>query len=626
MTRLEPAGEPSMEEILASIRRIIAEDPPGSRPAESAAPAAPASRARDTARDAARDTAVVPRFEPQFDAEDIADRDFAGFDGPAAASRLEEPAAPARQQPSFGLPPFAAREAASTASAPASRPAPFDIDAQLADVLGAVRAPAATPQPSQTSAAQPVPSTAVSVQAAIDSLTAPRQEPVARAAPRPGFTVSRDGYIPEPPADTAAPPAPAADPFEFTLGPSPFARTDAMPAADAGPRSAAARDLGAIIPAKHRLGDNVAAGTGTSEASASATLAIEPEAPRAAAPDAVRAQPQPDFGRLSLSPDQNTTAAPVAPPKTAVTGYVIEEPVAVSVPQAVREAASAFVAAPSPAPLTQEAAAPVAAIKSPDLVSDRAPEMLSTASPATPAAAAPASAEAAIAVLERIANPRAEVQEPGVASAASIAAETSQTASTQQSEPVAGTPPAQQTITQEPVAGAPADAAPAVAEPAAPAVAAEPIAPIVSAPQTALEAVMTRAPEPAAHDEPEAPVAASAAMQTPAEIVIEDEKPEIESAPAQSTASGAPAPDAPTSPAPAASAVALRDAHTLHATDNEPASHAMATARTMEDTVAELLRPMLKNWLAENMPKIVERALRKELDDRNRSEHKTAAE
>ena len=48
--------------------------------------------------------------------------------------------------------------------------------------------------------------------------------------------------------------------------------------------------------------------------------------------------------------------------------------------------------------------------------------------------------------------------------------------------------------------------------------------------------------------------------------------------------------------------------------------------RTMEDTVAELLRPMLRSWLAENMPKIVERALRKEFDDGIQSEHKTAAE
>ena len=48
--------------------------------------------------------------------------------------------------------------------------------------------------------------------------------------------------------------------------------------------------------------------------------------------------------------------------------------------------------------------------------------------------------------------------------------------------------------------------------------------------------------------------------------------------------------------------------------------------RSMEDTVADLLRPMLKTWLADNMPKIVERALRREMSERNLSEHKTAAE
>jgi cell pole-organizing protein PopZ len=51
-----------------------------------------------------------------------------------------------------------------------------------------------------------------------------------------------------------------------------------------------------------------------------------------------------------------------------------------------------------------------------------------------------------------------------------------------------------------------------------------------------------------------------------------------------------------------------------------------AAQRSMEDTVADLLRPMLKSWLAENMPKIVERALRRESSERLLSEHKTAAE
>jgi cell pole-organizing protein PopZ len=36
----------------------------------------------------------------------------------------------------------------------------------------------------------------------------------------------------------------------------------------------------------------------------------------------------------------------------------------------------------------------------------------------------------------------------------------------------------------------------------------------------------------------------------------------------------------------------------------------------MEDAVADLFRPLLKTWLAENMPKIVERALRREMSER----------
>ncbi|WP_143111389.1 DUF2497 domain-containing protein [Hyphomicrobium facile] len=38
--------------------------------------------------------------------------------------------------------------------------------------------------------------------------------------------------------------------------------------------------------------------------------------------------------------------------------------------------------------------------------------------------------------------------------------------------------------------------------------------------------------------------------------------------------------------------------------------------RPMEDAVADLLRPLLKTWLAENMPKILERALRREMSER----------
>jgi cell pole-organizing protein PopZ len=43
-----------------------------------------------------------------------------------------------------------------------------------------------------------------------------------------------------------------------------------------------------------------------------------------------------------------------------------------------------------------------------------------------------------------------------------------------------------------------------------------------------------------------------------------------------------------------------------------PASNPLAGLRTLEDTVADLLRPMLREWLDANMPRIVEKALRVE--------------
>jgi len=38
-----------------------------------------------------------------------------------------------------------------------------------------------------------------------------------------------------------------------------------------------------------------------------------------------------------------------------------------------------------------------------------------------------------------------------------------------------------------------------------------------------------------------------------------------------------------------------------------------APVRTLEDAVADMLRPMLQQWVAENMPRIIERALRTEV-------------
>ena len=44
-----------------------------------------------------------------------------------------------------------------------------------------------------------------------------------------------------------------------------------------------------------------------------------------------------------------------------------------------------------------------------------------------------------------------------------------------------------------------------------------------------------------------------------------------------------------------------------------PSAAPAAGVQTLEDTVARLLRPMLRQWLDDNMPRIVEKAFKEEL-------------
>lgn len=57
-----------------------------------------------------------------------------------------------------------------------------------------------------------------------------------------------------------------------------------------------------------------------------------------------------------------------------------------------------------------------------------------------------------------------------------------------------------------------------------------------------------------------------------------------------------------------------RGTKSVVATDTTPGALAMGGAvRTLEDTVVDLLRPMIRQWLDDNMPRMVEKALRIEL-------------
>ncbi|MFN0217471.1 MAG: DUF2497 domain-containing protein [Hyphomicrobium sp.] len=206
MTRLDASGDPSMEEILASIRRIIAEEPPGSRavapqarPAPQPAPAAAASTDRaPITRDAsamgssAVKSDLLARFDPS-----------SGFDsGRRTEPTLSSPQRPLTSAQSF---PAAAQDGATErrdvrARSPDPAAPAVSVEAQLSDLLDGGELLDSSGQDEKD--ASPAPTSARSS--------------------RPGFTVSRDGFVPSEPSESDA-----ADPFDFDLGPSPFSKRPA---------------------------------------------------------------------------------------------------------------------------------------------------------------------------------------------------------------------------------------------------------------------------------------------------------------------------------------------------------------------------------------------------------------
>ncbi len=46
------------------------------------------------------------------------------------------------------------------------------------------------------------------------------------------------------------------------------------------------------------------------------------------------------------------------------------------------------------------------------------------------------------------------------------------------------------------------------------------------------------------------------------------------------------------------------------------------SVRTLEDAVADMLKPLLQQWLADNMPRIIEKALRVEAASAVKKGHK----
>ena len=571
MTRLDPVGEPSMEEILASIRRIIAEDPPGSRPEPETKPPAPAGATGDapakpafgplSVRDATPEAAsgdsglasqtreTIPESRP-FLAEFFSHRP--AFDGPRAQPDAQSDAPLAAPSQSMRSP---------VPQAPAT-----NVDSHLADELDAPAKGAEAPLQAPTLSIGTLPDHLLretskdSVQAALDSLSAPVPQ-----ESRPGFTVSRAGYLVEgaPKSPEATKPAPMSrepDPFEFTLGPSPFARKlSGSEAAPNQPQLPEGRSdpFGAFIPKRE---------------------AVEPSPPVDAktatpgTPFAATKPAEPDFGALSAS--------------FGVSEAAFEEPA--SAPLASPVAPDASESAPSPEanvtnePFGEDPFGEITFRPSPLLT---APQTSATAEPATEAPQVSPHA-----VLEQLV--RSTTSAP-----AAFAVQDSEFGTISPATPAddagadSGPDRANETLEPETDCSAPAlsDIAPRSSE--------------IEASSfdfnTAAEVTETEAPD-VEVAEPEDDDDVRADHQKTFDPYYADPERE-ENSYAQPNEGRSLVP-------------------------HDRGGHDVPAPRTMEDTVAELLRPMLKTWLAENMPRIVERALRKELADSSRIQHKPAAE
>ncbi len=505
MTRLDASHEPSMEDILASIRKIIAEEPPGSRVAPAPAlrhvsvqPNAPSSRVfqsegiADVAM-AANGSALNPYAQPasrSFIQPDPSPNGAApsGLSIDAAASAMPSSAEPRQSEPYLRSTPAAADLSAfkpapffprsmngaqearvepsfASMSAPVAEPAiaaelppaaVLSVDAQLSDLLSEVLPSTAGPQ---TAEAPQIYETAAPVSAAVSAFepadaheaVASRgdevTDPVSKADSRPGFTVSRDGYVGAASIVTAQAEPKERDPFDFDLGPSPFA---------------------AKIAARSKTVAEVAD----------------------------------QLARLSDVPPAPVIVPEALPSATASHGMtdVTEQPIAVATVPYLAPSIAATMAPPS------------------DFV-----------------ATAPT------------------VQASGVSGASPVSslAEGSPTSFSDETAP----------ISEDVADGGRTDAALA-----------------------------------------STPLDTPTATTTPALYSAESS-----SLPARGD---------------------VQSRHSMLTVDSlASATYAQDMAqRSMEDTVADLLRPMLKTWLAENMPKIVERALRREITEQMLSEHKSAAE
>ena len=618
---MPPASAPSFDPLAAAVAASVAERfamPPPPAPAAMAAPAP--------------EPAALPPLpvEPSARADsgsrfgDLRPLNELLADSVAAPAPAEPPAMHGKL-PGFGQPPMPqtpqpapqARHAQPTPdlTAPAAPnslrhggplpplgdfvPRRTETEAPRADAApglpgGPERAPSAAP-----ASAVPTPEPPAAARPVVPQQPAKPVVDVAPAAP----------VVPAPPVQRAAPVVIAAMPAEVPAarsGPAPTGPVvlASMEAVRTEPRAPAAIPATAQPAVREPTPPPSPPPAGmmrraTDNAAGTAAVPAEPVAPQVIAAKALGSAPE-VIARLDPAPPpavSKAAAPPPAPSKASNMLPPLAAPPSVAAPEVI--AASPVVAAPRGEPVATPRVDAVAVT-----VDAEAKAAVASALGALAAgfAASSIKAEAPAVTAEKPPMEAAKTQpEPAKAPVAPVAP----AASAPAAAPVA---PAAATATavnaEAPSKSAPSTEARPVAKPASAPVPAIPV-PATAPPAAVGKPAATTVAQPAAA--PSSPVqapaqakplAASAAPAEPKLDALGMLATAIAAAPKTVVQTTEPAPKTGTGLVPASQvAVAIAD----------------GGERTLDDTVAELLRPMLRQWLADNMPRIVEKALRIEI-------------
>lgn len=491
MNRPNKASEPSMEEILASIRKIIAEEPPGARPM-------PDQRAANPLLKGGELRAAIPpigegRQPATLDHHPEPLRQLPSLDIPAGADRkpmrpidddladlLDD--APTANGAQTKSPVFASTPPAA-ANGVALKPADDPWAIWRTTRPGSDRAEPVKPEPAPEAAA------AAPAQPAPAAVAAKPSVPVS-AVPAPSYPAQKRGFYPP---SGIAPGAVVSSPVSATAPQHAEARAE--PSQSNGAAAPSSVDFASIIPGR----SEPIPATPTPVFSAAAVAAAAP--PAKPAPDAASSAPAP----------RAEVASPAQAAKTAPIAKEIAAPASSAAPSSNAQLAMAATAA-LPASVLVPVSRDMPIAKPAD---DARPADFNGSVPATAPAAAPAATPEAISKVE-------------------AARETS-------SKPAAH------------------------------------------------ETVVKPAPVPATKSEAASP-AATANVQPAAPAPLDM----LAAGLAAANVEAAKGTRAATIEVPAAAATAA----------------SQAPVRTLEDAVADMLRPLLQQWLADNMPRIIEKALR----------------